>query len=115
MKSAYNLKGDYIGSPKTARMLWKKGINPELANPEDKTCSIGFCEKEKKWYGWSHRAMYGFGIEHIVKKGSCESTFGVIPEAVTDKERAIVMKVGFKCKTLDDCKKCAIAFAESVS
>jgi len=34
-------------------------------------CQIGFCEKEQKWYGWSHRAIYGFGIGSVVKKGDC--------------------------------------------
>ena len=115
IKSAYNLNGDYIGSPETAEMLFKRGINPELSDKDSKTCSIGFCEKEQKWYGWSHRAIYGFGIGHIVKKGNSEATFGVIPEAITDKERAIVMSVVFECKNLDDCKRCAIAFAESIS
>jgi hypothetical protein len=23
--------------------------------------AIGFSEKEQKWYGWSHRAIHGFG------------------------------------------------------
>lgn len=70
-----------------------------------KTCgegSIGFSEKEQKWYGWSHRAIYGFGVGHVVEDGDCAvGTDGI--------------KVGFKCKTLDDCKKLAKAFAKSVS
>ena len=44
-------------------------INPEPSRPDHDYCSIGFCEKEQKWYGWSHRAMYGFGIGSGVKKG----------------------------------------------
>jgi len=35
------------------------------------TCCVGFNEKEQKWYGWSHRAICGFGIGSIVKKGDC--------------------------------------------
>lgn len=31
--------------------------------------NIGFSEKEQKWYGWSHRAFFGFGIGSKVKKG----------------------------------------------
>lgn len=30
---------------------------------------IGFSEIEQKWYGWSHRAIYGFGIGSQVSKG----------------------------------------------
>lgn len=32
---------------------------------------IGFSEKEQKWYGWSHRAFYGFTIGSEVKFGDC--------------------------------------------
>lgn len=31
-------------------------------------CSIGFNPEEQKWYGWSHRAIYGFGIGSTVTK-----------------------------------------------
>lgn len=30
---------------------------------------IGFNEEEQKWYGWSHRAIYGFGIGSKVEPG----------------------------------------------
>ena len=33
--------------------------------------NIGFSEKEQKWYGWSHRAIFGFGVGSHVKKGDC--------------------------------------------
>lgn len=60
---------------------------------------LGFSEKEQKWYGWSHRAYYGFGIGHKVKKGH------VGYEELGD----------FECKTLEDCRKVAEIFAKSVS
>ena len=34
-------------------------------------CSLGFNEEEQKWYGWSHRAIYGFGIGSTVELGHC--------------------------------------------
>lgn len=72
MKSAYNPEGHYIGNSKDAYRLCKKGgIRPILANKNHKVCSIGFCEKENKWYGWSHRAIYGFTIGSEVKEGDC--------------------------------------------
>ena len=60
-RSAYSLAGGYIDDPKIAHRLWKRyGIVPELSKRTHKTCSIGYSVKKKKWYGWSHRAIYGF-------------------------------------------------------
>ena len=78
--------------------------------------SIGFSEKEQKWYGWSHRAFCGFGIGHIAKEGGCHTTSGWTEEYLKEHpEEDLSVPVGFECKTLEDCKRCAIAFAESVS
>lgn len=75
MKVAYNQNGDYIGDSKTAhRLVVRRGIIPELARPDNRVCSIGFCEKEQKWYGWSHRAMFGFGVGSTVKREDCAFT-----------------------------------------
>ena len=102
VKAAYTVpKGDYIGDSKFAhQLITKRGIMPEKANPEDNVCTIGFCEKDQKWYGWSHRALYGFGIGHKVKKGSTLLGEGY--------------NVGDVVNTLDDAKEMAIAFANSV-
>jgi len=89
MKSAYTLDGDYIGDTKWAYRLCKvRGVKPEKANPKHCVCSIGFCESEQKWYGWSHRAIYGFGIGSEVKQGDC----GYHP---TDKEDFLLDEVRF--------------------
>lgn len=70
MKVAYTPSGDCIGNPKTAHLLCKKrGIAPEKISPDHNVCSIGFSEAEQKWYGWSHRAIHGFGIGSEVKPG----------------------------------------------
>ena len=67
---AVTLDGLYIGSPENAKYICdERGIKPELASPNNRVCSIGFCEKEQKWFGWSHRAIYGFGIGSTIKKG----------------------------------------------
>ena len=83
MKSAFTPDGEYIGDEKTAHFLCKaKGIKPQLNHaprcdrkwrPFDTSpcCSTGFCEKEQKWYGWSHRAIYGFEIGSETKRGDC--------------------------------------------
>lgn len=72
MISGYNSENQYIGNEGFARRLCdEKGIKPEFRTPDSGTCSIGFCEAENKWYGWSHRAIYGFGIGSTCKRGDC--------------------------------------------
>ncbi len=65
---------------------------------EEVSCGLGWSEKEQKWYGWSHRAIHGFGVGD--KAMECYPSGN---------------KEGKKCKTLEDCKQAAIAFANSVS
>jgi len=65
---------------------------------EKGSLSIGFSEKEQKWYGWSHRAIQGFGIGDKFRECYPSGT-----------------KIGRKCRTLADCKEAAKKFAESVS
>ena len=98
--SAYTKDGEYIGGEKIAKLLSKRGIAPELADESHNVCSIGFCKKEQKWYGWSHRAIYGFGVGDVVKEGDSHAEY---------------LDIGFKAKTLDDARAMAVAFAASVS
>ena len=117
MKVALTPTGDYIGDPKFAyRLCKKRGIVPQLSSPSDKVCSIGFCPSERKWYGWSHRAICGFGIGSVAKEGDSCTTSGFVDEyrdAHPELDKRV--PVGFEAKTLEDAKKMAIAFAESVS
>lgn len=117
MKVAYTLGGDYIGNSKWAhRLIVKRGIVPEKAKSSHSVCSIGFCEREQKWYGWSHRAIYGFVIGDIVKEGDCCASSGWTDEYLAEHpEEDLSLPVGFQAKTLADCKTMAVAFAESVS
>lgn len=117
MREAYNPSGDYIGDPKFAFYLCQKmGIQPEKANLSHSICSIGFCPSKQKWYGWSHRAIYGFGIGDIVKKGDCAASSGWTDEYLREHpEKDSSLPVGFTAHTLEDAKKMALAFAASVS
>ena len=117
MKSAYNSKGDYIGSSRDAhRLCFNYGIIPEKISPKNNVCSIGFSKKNNKWYGWSHRALYGFKIGDSIKKGDCAASSGFVEEYLKEHpEENKSLPIGFKAKTLEDCKKMAIAFACSVS
>jgi hypothetical protein len=78
---AYTSSGTYIGDPKTAEAICKKkGIVPETIDDDRNICSIGFCGAEQKWYGWSHRAICGFGSGSSVKKDDC----AYVPDNTTE-------------------------------
>jgi hypothetical protein len=95
----------------------KYGITRFETTDDDTTvCSIGFSEREQKWYGWSHRAIFGFGIGYVVSEGDCCTQSGFVEDyAIQHPELDRTVKVGFRCETLEDCKRCAIAFSDSVS
>lgn len=105
MNTAYTLSGDYIGNPKTAYFLCvKKGIVPELKSASSTICTIGYSEKDKKYYGWSHRALCGFAIGDKI----FQERFG--------SDKTPFIKHGKKTiRTKADQRKAAIAFANSVS
>ena len=73
------------------KFLEKHGI-------KEVSCGLGYSEKEQKWYGWSHRAIHGFGIGD--KGVECYPT--------GSKEGKII-------KTMEQAKEAAKKFAESVS
>lgn len=79
---AYTPSGDYIGNPKTARYLViKRGLSDlQSRNGDPGPVQIGFSVPEQKWYGWSHRAIYGFGIGSTCKKGDC----GYVPSTPSE-------------------------------
>jgi 2'-5' RNA ligase len=47
------------------------GIKPQKSDPSHSAYSIGFSEKEQKWYGWSHRVIHGFAVGDVIKEGDC--------------------------------------------
>jgi hypothetical protein len=71
LEVAYSVvDGSYIGDKSNATWLESKKIVAQSIDGK-RTASIGFCKEEQKWYGWSHRAIYGFGIGSKVKFGDC--------------------------------------------
>ncbi len=64
--SAYSMPdGYFIGEPKTAEKLHENyGITVwgTYIDSDSNTCCCGYSPSESKWYGWSHRAIAGFGI-----------------------------------------------------
>lgn len=62
--------------------------------------AIGFSPAQQKWYGWSHRAVAGFGVGSKVRRGDVIATD---------------FPVGFTATSLADAKRMAVAFAKGVS
>lgn len=54
-----------VGMEEDIKFLADREITEQL------THGVGFSPKDNKWYGWSHRAIYGFCIGSEVKKGDC--------------------------------------------
>ncbi len=55
----------HVGMENDLGFLIPRGIDEHLDH------GLGFSTKSQKWYGWSHRAVYGFGIGSSVKPGDC--------------------------------------------
>ncbi len=117
IKSAYTSDGQYIGDPKWAYRLAKRGISPEKSKPSNNVCSIGFSAQEQKWYGWSHRVIAGFGIGDEVDSPDqlCASSGWTKEYLLEHPEEDRHLPVGFIARTLEDAKRMAVAFAEAVS
>ena len=69
-------RGDYItleGMEDKLDYLVAAGINQFIASTWEagKPINIGFNPEKQKWYGWSHRALYGFSVGSECKKGDC--------------------------------------------
>ena len=106
MVNCYTTNGDWIGDSRQARFLCKKmGLTYiQKTEPDHCVCSIGYNPDKKKWFGWSHRAICGFGIGDYI----FEEEYG--------DEKTLFTKHGSEiAKTLKDAKKAASNFAKSVS
>ena len=70
------LRGDYItleGMESKSSYLVDYGITENVLSTWEagKPINIGFNPEQQKWYGWSHRAIFGFGVGSECKKGDC--------------------------------------------
>lgn len=55
----------HVGMEDAVKYLADREITEELIH------GVGFSPKDSKWYGWSHRAIYGFSVGSTCKKGDC--------------------------------------------
>ena len=110
--------GGLIGSEDEYKFLVEK-LGLILIQKIDKdhtACSIGYSPSENKWYGWSHRACYGFGIGDVVKEGDLTATSGFVEEyRIQHPDEDMSLPVGYKAMDLNGAKRMAIAFASAVS
>ena len=67
-----------VGMEDNIKHLADLGITQEL------THGVGFSPKDGKWYGWSHRAIYGFEVGSTCKKGDCHYVASTPEELIDD-------------------------------
>ena len=97
-RSFDNLPKYSTGKSKVRFQDWLM-IKSEKSDPDDTVHSFGKSEADGKWYGWSHRAVYGFGKGDKVSKDICGNTSG--------KEYTI--------QSDEQAREVAMAFADDVS
>jgi len=59
-----------VGMEDDLQWMLDKGITDEIQSPHKCAC-VGFNPETQRWYGWSHRARYGFTVGSTCKKGDC--------------------------------------------
>lgn len=117
MRRAMTVKGDYyVGDPKWAHEIFVNRCFCEVQPQEaGQTCCVGYCPRTKRWFGWSHRAICGFGI--------CDKLFdpnwrprGKVRYTNEEIDRvAFVARGGRIIRNLKQAKQAALAFANYVS
>ena len=84
------------------RFFAEHGITKIMSAFGNNVPSLGYSASEEKWYGWSHRAIYGFKVGDKIKKGTCGYE--------EMKKRGLL-----NIKTEEQAKEVAKVFAEDVS
>jgi hypothetical protein len=105
-----NKRGAFVGARHRGRRcgivrgIAKLEISPIKNKSTHSTCSIGKSAIDGKWYGWSHRAMVGFGLGDRI----FEERYG--------NDQTLFAKHGRKkVRTDRDARMAASRFARSVS
>jgi len=114
MKVCYSLDGQYIGDNKIANILCrKKGIREFVKTAEvDHPASVGFNSDEQKWYGWSHRAIYGFTIGSSINPGDCGYIPGSKEDMLESMKRFWDIGIERECESPD--KKCITTITDVI-
>lgn len=84
------------------RLTALQSISGALKGIYGNSVGIGFNVEEQKWYGFTHRGYGSYGIGYVAKEGTVVTTPHILNS----------VPVGFTCKTLEDCKRLAIATSD---
>jgi len=103
MIMARNKGGDWIGDKQMAERLAEYDIAAELADEDHDICCIGWSEREQRYFGWSHRAIAGFGIGDMI-----------FEEGLGDDDTPFIKHGSKRIETKADARQSAINFAEYV-
>lgn len=90
------------------KFLLEHGVDEIMKDGGNVAC-IGYSSNEGEWYGWSHRAIYGFGVGSEVKKGDCAYVADT-PEGLIDDHAEFFSDISedsanrhrAECQILDD-------------
>ena len=80
--------GGYIGEPKLAAALDRKGILPEKAHEEDDTCTIGYAAKEDVWINLVD--LTGSGVLPFDSKRDAAKYITLMRESVEDYQEIVM-------------------------
>jgi hypothetical protein len=67
-----------VGMEDNVEYLAEREITDKL------THGVGFSPKYSKWYGWSHRAIYGFKVGSTCEKGDCHYRAANLEDEIED-------------------------------
>ena len=81
----------HVGMEDSAKTIADLEITDQL------THGVGFSPKNNKWYGWSHRAIFGFEVGSECKKGDCAYTAST-PEGLIEDRAEFFADISEECK-----------------
>lgn len=84
-----------VGMEDNVKFLAERNITEQL------THGVGFSPSENKWYGWSHRAIFGFTIGSTCSKGDCHYRASNIEEEI-EKARLFWTDAGYDITGVED-------------
>jgi len=113
-RSFKNIPKYASGKNKVTPQAWLE-IEAEKAKPEHSATSFGK-SANGKWYGWSHRAIYGFKAGDEVKGDSLgkKVEYPELPDGSPDFDKPSY-EADFTIKDDSQAREVAIRFAENVS
>ena len=90
-----------------------RDFNPKT---ESNVACIAKLAGRDAWMGWSNRSYNIFEIGDVVEEGDLATWTGYAPGyAEAHPDECFNVPAGFECRTLEDCRRAAIAYAMAVN